>query len=40
MGCLPKMASWQEMEGDGATKDEIIYILEGLKLVDCIEGVF
>jgi len=38
--CLHLLNAWQEMEGDGATKDEIIYILEGLKLVDCIEGVF
>jgi len=38
--CLHLLNAWQEMEGDGATKDEIIYILEGLKLVDFIEGVF
>jgi len=38
--CLHLLNAWQEMEGDGATKDEIIYILEGLKLVDCVEGVF
>merc|ERR1712098_581177 len=30
--CLHLLNAWQEMEGDGATKDEIIYILEGLKL--------
>ena len=38
--CLDLIKLWQEIEGEGATKDEIIYILEGLKLVSCIEGVF
>merc|ERR1712012_328105 len=37
--CLDLIKLWQEIEGEGATKDEIIYILEGLKLVSCIEGV-
>ena len=31
---------WTEIEGDGATKDEIIYILEGLKMKEAFEGVF
>ena len=38
--CLELLKLWQEIEGEGATKDEIIYILEGLKLADSIEGVF
>ena len=38
--CLELLKQWQEMEGEGATKDEIIYILEGLKLAQCIDGVF
>ena len=38
--CLELIKLWQEMEGEGATKDEIIYILEGLKLASLIEGVF
>ena len=38
--CLQLLKVWVELEGEGATKDEIIYILEGLKLASCIEGVF
>ena len=38
--CLELIKLWQEMEGEGATKDEIIYILEGLKLASLIDGVF
>ena len=38
--CLQLLKVWVEIEGEGATKDEIIYILEGLKLASCIEGVF
>jgi len=38
--CLSLLRVWVEIEGEGATKDEIIYILEGLKLAPCIEGVF
>ena len=38
--CLQLLKVWVEIEGEGATKDEIIYILEGLKLAQCIEGVF
>ena len=38
--CLELLKVWVEIEGEGATKDEIIYILEGLKLTQCIEGVF
>merc|ERR1719158_1176927 len=34
--CLDLIKLWQEMEGEGATKDEIIYILEGLKLASLI----
>merc|ERR1719445_2369217 len=38
--CSDLIKLWLEIEGEGATKDEIIYILEGLKLASCIEGVF
>ena len=38
--CLQLLKVWVEVEGEGATKEEINYILEGLKLVSCIEGVF
>ena len=38
--CLELIKLWQEIEGEGATKDEIIYILEGLKLASLIDGVF
>ena len=38
--CLALLKVWVEMEGEGATKDEIVYILEGLKLTSCIEGMF
>ena len=38
--CLQLLRVWVEVEGEGATKEEINYILEGLKLVSCIEGVF
>ena len=38
--CLELLKLWQEIEGEGATKDEIVYILEGLKLASSIEGVF
>ena len=38
--CLELLTLWQEIEGEGATRDEIVYILEGLKLASCIEGVF
>merc|ERR1719244_974144 len=38
--CLALLQAWVEMEADGATKEEIIYILEGLKLSSMVEGVF
>eukprot|EP00092_Neocalanus_flemingeri_P011999 GFUD01012936.1.p1 GENE.GFUD01012936.1~~GFUD01012936.1.p1 ORF type:complete len:653 (-),score=159.55 GFUD01012936.1:48-2006(-) len=38
--CLALLKAWVEIEGLGATQDEIVYILEGLKLVSTIEGVF
>ena len=38
--CSELLTLWQEIEGEGATRDEIVYILEGLKLASCIEGVF
>ena len=37
---LLMLNKWTEIEGDGATKDEIIYILEGLKMKEAFEGVF
>ena len=38
--CLALLKAWVEVEGLGATQDEIVYILEGLKLASAIEGVF
>jgi len=38
--CLALLKEWVEIEGVGATQDEIVYILEGLKLAQQIEGVF
>jgi len=38
--CLALLQAWVEMEADGATKEEIMYILEGLKLSTMVEGVF
>jgi len=38
--CLALLQAWVEMEADGATKEEIMYILEGLKLSTIVEGVF
>jgi len=38
--CLELLKVWVEIEKEGATKEEIIYILEGLKLASCIDGVF
>ena len=34
------LTKWLEMEKDGATKEEITYILEGLKMSKALEGVF
>ena len=30
---------WSETEGEGATHDELLYILEGLKMKDVAEGL-
>jgi len=38
--CLALLKAWVEVEGPGATQDEIVYILEGLKLTSEVEGVF
>jgi len=38
--CLALLKAWVEVEGLGATQDEIVYILEGLKLTSEVEGVF
>eukprot|EP00090_Calanus_glacialis_P013654 TRINITY_DN2230_c0_g1_i1.p1 TRINITY_DN2230_c0_g1~~TRINITY_DN2230_c0_g1_i1.p1 ORF type:complete len:654 (-),score=223.35 TRINITY_DN2230_c0_g1_i1:66-2027(-) len=38
--CLALLKAWVEVEGPGATQEEIVYILEGLKLASDIEGVF
>jgi len=38
--CLALLKAWVEMEGEGATRDEIIYTIEGLKISSCIEGIF
>jgi len=34
------LQKWKEQEGDGATNDEIVYVLNGLKMADAVEGVF
>jgi len=34
------LTKWLEIEGEGATKEEITYILEGLKMSKALEGVF
>ena len=34
------LTKWLETEGEGATKEEITYILEGLKMSKALEGVF
>ncbi len=31
---------WSEMEGEGATEDELLYVLEGLKMKELAEGIF
>ena len=38
--CLSLLKTWVEIEGEGATRDEIVYVLEGLKLSSEIEGIF
>merc|ERR1719369_219959 len=35
--CLALLSAWVEIEGLEATQDEIVYILEGLKLANIIE---
>ena len=37
---LLMLRKWAKDEGDGATKDELQYILEGLKMESALEGVF
>ena len=34
------LTKWAEMEGEGATKEEITYALEGKKLTHVLENVF
>ena len=34
------LTKWSEVEGPGATNEEIIYILEGSKMVVAIKDVF
>jgi len=38
--CLKLLKAWVETEEDGASPDEITYILGSLKLAQLIEGVF
>jgi len=38
--CRMVLAAWRQQEGEGATQEEIIYVLEGLKLAQLVEGVF
>jgi hypothetical protein len=38
--CDLVLAAWKDLEGEGATKEEILYVLEGLKLSEKVEGVF
>ena len=37
---LAMLKKWAKEEGEGATKDEIQYVLEGLKMESVLEGVF
>ena len=34
------LKKWAEMEGEGATKDEITYVVERLKMNHVLENVF
>ena len=34
------LTKWSESEKEEATRDEISYVLEGLKLKEVLEGVF
>jgi len=38
--CHHLLTAWIQQEGEGATHEEIIYVLEGLKLSHLVEGVF
>ena len=38
--CALVFAAWKDQEGEGATREEINYVLEGHKLSSKIEGVF
>jgi len=38
--CLKLLSSWVEQEADGASPDEIKYILDSLKMSELIDGVF
>jgi len=38
--CALVFAAWKDQEGEGATREEINYVLEGLKLSSKIEGLF
>ena len=33
------LKKWKETEGEGATHDELLYILEGLKMRELAEGM-
>ena len=37
---LAMLEVWKKAEGEGATQDELLYILEGLKMKDLAEGIF
>jgi hypothetical protein len=34
------LTKWSEDEGSGATNDEIVYIVEGAKMSEALQGVF
>ena len=38
--CALVLAAWKDQEGEGATREEIQYVLGGLKLAAEAEGVF
>ena len=37
--CRALLTTWVEVEEEGATMDEITYVLTGLKLAHLIEGI-
>jgi hypothetical protein len=37
---MAMLTKWQELEGEGATKEEITYVVERLKLNHVLESVF